>query len=37
MNQNTKYMELYRKFESLIRTAGYESVKAYEDSLSEDS
>ena len=37
MNKNTKYMELYRKFKSLIRTAGYESVKAYEDSLSEDS
>lgn len=35
MSQNTKYMELYRKFESLVRANGFESVKSYEDGLSD--
>lgn len=33
MNRNTKYMELYRRFESAVRSVGFGSVKEYEDSL----
>jgi predicted transcriptional regulator len=33
MNRNTKYMDLYRRFEMVVRANGYASVKEYEESL----
>jgi predicted transcriptional regulator len=36
MNKNTKYMELYRRFESAVRNNGFGSVKEYEDSFNDN-
>ena len=36
MNRNAKYMELYRRLEGLVKTNGFASVRAYEESLSEN-
>lgn len=33
MNRNTKFMELYRRFETAVRSNGFGSVKEYEDGL----
>ena len=36
MNKNTKYTELYRRFELAVRKKGFLSIKEYEDSLESD-
>ena len=38
MSKNSKFMDIYRRFESAIKSTGkYSSVKEYEESLSENS
>ena len=36
MGRNDKYMDMYRRFESALKKSGFTSVKAYEESITDD-
>lgn len=36
MNKNSKYIDLYNRFESAVKKSGFSSIKAYEESFADD-